>query len=190
MKKRLAYSTISQVSYILFGIALANKVAFVGAILHVIFHAIIKTVLFLCAGVFITQTGKNMVDEYRGIGKNMSISLMCYTVASLALIGIPPLSGFISKWYLALGGLNESNKVLGIVGVAILLVSALLTAGYLLPISIDGYMPGKDSTIVRSKEEVNKMVVVLVILALVVISFGIFPNPIIIYISGIANKLI
>ena len=190
LKKRLAYSTISQVSYILFGLALFNKVAFTGAILHTVFHAIVKTALFLSAGIFITSTGKKMVDEYKGIGRKMSVSLASYTVVSLSLIGIPPMNGFISKWYLGLGGLQANMSVLGVIGVVVLLVSALLTAGYLLPITIEGFLPGKECNIEKSKEKINKMVVVLSILALMTILMGLFPNVIINYIGKIAMKLV
>lgn len=190
LKKRLAYSTVSQVSYILFGLALFNKAAFVGAILHTVFHAIVKTALFLSAGIFITSTGKKTVDEYKAIGKKMSVSLASYTIVSLSLIGIPPMNGFISKWYLGLGGLQANMSVLGIVGVVVLLVSALLTAGYLLPITIDGFLPGKDCTVEKSSEKINKMVVVLSILAIITILLGLFPNVIINYISQIAMKLV
>ena len=96
-KKRLAYSTVSQISYILFGLSLLTPVAVTGALLHTVFHAFIKCALFLTAGIFIFQCGKSRVEELDGIGKRMPGTLWCYTFASLALIGIPPASGFISK---------------------------------------------------------------------------------------------
>ena len=102
-KKRLAYSSVSQASYIMLGMAILNPVALTGSLLHVLFHALIKTALFLSAGAVIYQTGYTRVDQLRGIGKEMPVTLWCYTFVSLALIGIPPASGFISKWYLARG---------------------------------------------------------------------------------------
>lgn len=137
-KKRLAYSTISQVSYILFGLSLLNPVGMTGALLHVVFHAGVKCALFLTAGIFIFRTGKTRVDEYAGIGKRMGVTLWCYTFASLALIGIPPFGGFTSKWYLAQGALQSETGIFRVLGPAVLLISALLTAGYLLPITIRG----------------------------------------------------
>lgn len=90
IKKRLAYSTVSQVSYVLFGLACMVPTAFEGAMLHVVAHSVIKDALFLCAGAFIHQTGKTYVRELRGIGKEMPITTWCWTIASLGLIGIPP----------------------------------------------------------------------------------------------------
>ena len=94
-KKRLAYSTVSQVSYILFGLALLESTALEGAILHLVFHAFIKCALFLSAGAVIHKTGRERVDELTGIGKEMPVVMWCFVFLSLALTGIPPASGFI-----------------------------------------------------------------------------------------------
>lgn len=142
LKKRLAYSTVSQISYILFGLALLTPTAMTGALLHVVFHAFIKVVLFLTAGILIFCCKKTRVDELTGIGKSMPGTLWCFTFASLALIGIPPASGFISKWYLAQGALEAPVGVFRWIGPIVLLLSALLTAGYLLPVVIRGFLPG------------------------------------------------
>ena len=128
-KKRLAYSTVSQVSYILFGLALLESTALEGAILHLVFHAFIKCALFLSAGAVIHKTGRERVDELTGIGKEMPVVMWCFVFLSLALTGIPPASGFISKWYLALGALNSGTGIFSWLGPVVLLVSALLTAG-------------------------------------------------------------
>ncbi len=144
LKKRLAYSTVSQISYILFGLAVCSPVAFEGALLHVAAHALIKSGLFLCAGALIFVTGKTKVDEFRGIGKTMPLILGCYTILSLGLIGIPPTGGFVSKWYLCMGALESSLKGFAWIGPVVLLVSALLTAGYLLPLAIQGFLPGEE----------------------------------------------
>ena len=144
LKKRLAWSSVSQVSYILFGLSTLTPAGFVGALLHVVFHAVIKSCLFLSAGAVIYKTHKTNVTELRGIGKEMPVTIWCYTFASAALIGIPPASGFISKWYLAQGAL-EITTVPGFfnwLAPAVLLISALLTAGYLLPITVNGFLPG------------------------------------------------
>lgn len=142
-KKRLAYSTVSQVSYILLGLAMLQQNALQGALYHTVFHACIKCGLFLTAGAMIYQTGKTKVEDYEGLGKKMPVTMWCYTALSLALIGIPPASGFLSKWYLAMGALNRGG-FLGVAGVVVLLISALLTAGYLLPVSIRAFLPGKN----------------------------------------------
>ena len=192
LKKRLAYSTVSQVSYILFGLALLQPQAFTGAILHVVFHAVIKTTLFMCAGAIIYKTGKTMVGELKAIGKEMPITIWCYTFASLALVGIPPASGFISKWYLAIGSLATEMKVFAWLGPMILLISALLTAGYLLPITIQGFLPGADYDYEKSqkKEPVKMMTVPLVVLAVLAVVLGVFPNPLTNYIFDIVRTVL
>lgn len=188
-KKRLAYSTVSQVSYILFGLSILTPEAFVGSMLHVVFHACIKSVLFLTAGSFIFHTGKTRVDEYAGIGKHMSLTLWCYTFASLALIGIPPMSGFISKWYLAQGALQSQTGIFRFLGPAVLLISALLTAGYLLPITMKGFLPGKDAVVEEKKELIDKMNAVLLILAAFTVLMGVWPGRLINYVGEIASGL-
>lgn len=191
LKKRLAYSTVSQVSYILFGLALLQPEAMTGSLLHVVFHAVIKSTLFLCAGAIIYKTGKTSVDELRGIGKEMPVTIWCFTFASLALIGIPPASGFVSKWYLALGSLHSGVEIFSWLGPVILLVSALLTAGYLLPVTISGFLPGADydyASLVK-KEPVKMMVIPLMLLAALAVILGVFPNPLTDVISGIMDSL-
>nr|MCR5447986.1 hypothetical protein [Solobacterium sp.] len=101
LKKRMAFSTVSNVSYVLFGLFLMTADGFTGAILQVIFHSIAKNILFCCAGAIIYKTHKTYVYELKGIGKQMPIVMWCFTFASLSLIGIPPAGGFISKWFLA-----------------------------------------------------------------------------------------
>ena len=191
MKKRLAYSTVSQISYILFGLALLNPEAMTGSLLHVVFHACIKSCLFLSAGAIIYKTGRIRVDELTGIGKEMPVTIWCYTFASLALVGIPPASGFISKWYLAGGSLESGIPVFSWLGPVVLLVSALLTAGYLLPITIRGFLPGADYDYegLQKKEPSGVMVIPLLILAGLSVLLGVFPNPLIHYLNEIIGTL-
>lgn len=188
-KKRLAYSTVSQASYILFGLSLLTTTGMSGALLHFVFHAFIKCALFLTAGIFIFRTGKTKVDSYTGIGKQMKVTLWCYTFASLALIGIPPMSGFISKWYLAQGALQSDTGVFRMLGPVVLLLSALLTAGYLLPITVKGFLPGNDAVVEEKKERIDIMTAALLILTVIMIILGIWPNPLIKYVGEIAASL-
>lgn len=205
-KKRLAYSTISQVSYILFGLSLLNPVGMAGALLHVVFHAGVKCVLFLTAGIFIFRTGKIRVEEYAGIGKKMGVTLWCYTFASLALIGIPPFNGFTSKWYLAQGALQSGTGIFRILGPAVLLISALLTAGYLLPITIKGFLPGADGKTGNAEdsqggerrekaggqpaEKLDMMSAALLVLTILTVLIGLWPGPLIQYVSNIAAAVL
>ena len=191
-KKRLAYSTVSQASYIVFGLALLEPQAMTGSLLHVVFHAVIKSALFLCAGAIIYKTGKTKVTELRGIGKEMPVTMWCYTFVSLALIGIPPLSGFVSKWHLAIGSLDTGIKVFSWLGPVILLVSALLTAGYLLPITIHGFLPGAeyDYQNLKKKEPVKTIVIPILTLAVLAIVLGVFSNPLTDYILELVNTVL
>lgn len=191
LKKRLAYSTISQAAYILFGLALMQQTAFTGAVLHTVFHAFMKAALFLAAGAIIYQTGRKNVSELSGIGKEMPVVMWCYTIASLGLIGIPPASGFISKWYLALGSLDFGMRALAYTGVAALLISALLTAGYLLPAAVKGFFVGDgyDYGSLKKKEPSKLMTVPLILLAGLTLLLGMFPNGPVSYIGNIAASV-
>ena len=187
LKKRLAYSTVSQVSYILFGLAVMNQTALTGSMLHVVCHACIKSGLFLFAGAIIVQTGKTRVEELTGIGKEMPVLLWCYTICSLALIGIPPTGGFISKWYLAMGALEGGVlPVFGWLGPAVLLVSALLTAGYLLPVTIRGFFPGNgfDYAHLHKREPAAAMLLPILILTIVSVIAGMFPGELIRFVGS------
>ena len=190
LKKRLAYSTVSQVSYILFGLFLMNSTAMTGALLHVLCHSIVKDGLFLCAGAIIYKTHKTDVRELRGIGKEMPIVLWCYTLFSLSLIGIPPMCGFMSKWYLAEGSLSSGIPVISWLGPVILLSSALLTAAYLLPITVKGFFPGEDYdyTSLVKKEPTGWMLIPILLLA-VLAAFTVFPGPFLELIENVTATL-
>lgn len=197
LKKRLAYSTVSQVSYMLFGLSVLEPVAFVGALSHVVFHSVIKNGLFLVAGAVIVQTGWTNVGQLRGLGKVMPLTLGAYTLVSLALVGIPPASGFVSKWYLATGALASGTGIWTFVGPVVLLVSALLTAGYLLPIMIQGFFPGQDFDDSELKERglIGKepsacMLVPIVILAAASIALGCIPGSLVNMLERIAASVL
>ena len=192
LKERLAYSSVSQVSYILFGIALLNTDGLIGGLSHMTFHAIIKNVLFLGAGAIICQTGRQYTYELKGVGKEMPITMWTFTLASLALIGIPPLSGFISKWYLGIGGLGFENYSLGIIGLVTLIVSALLTGGYLIPIFVDAFFPGQDYEYnkLTNFEPSKYMTLPLIILTTAGVLLGMFPNFLIDFFRAIAATII
>lgn len=192
LKKRLAYSTVSQISYILFGLAVMEGEAITGSLLHVLCHGFIKAALFLCAGAIIFKTGKTRAEELRGIGKEMPVLMICYTFVSLGLIGIPPTGGFISKWYLAEGALMSGIPVFNWLGPVVLLVSALLTAGYLLPITIQGFFPGEnyDYVAFQKKEPSLFMTVPVLILTILSVVIGLLPEGIINYLAQIIGKIV
>ena len=188
-KKRLAYSTVSQVSYILTGLAALEPAGLVGALLHIVAHSVIKNTLFMSAGAVICQTGKTRVDELRGIGKEMPCVIWGYTIVSAALIGIPPTCGFVSKWYLAAGSLDTGLAPFSWLSPCVLLISAILTAGYLLPITIKGFFPGHDFdyAALENREPRAVMLVPILLLAAAALILGIFPGFLIRTAEGIAS---
>ena len=178
LKKRLAYSTVSQVSYILFGLATFTETGFTGAVLQTAAHGVAKCGLFLCAGAIIYRTRKTKVSELRGIGKQMPVTMVCFTILSLSLIGIPPTGGFVSKWYLAMGSLTSGISVYSWLGPVILLISALLTAGYLLPVSMRGFFPGDDFD-EESCEKYSFNILLdgpIILLTILAVIIGLFPT--------------
>lgn len=185
-KKRLAFSTVSQVSYILCGLALLNDIAFTGALLHVASHMLIKVCLFLFAGKVIYKYDYHKVDELKGIGKKMPIATWAYTFASLGLIGIPLTSGFISKWYLANGALQSGVSVFNYLVCIILLVSAIFTAGYLLPVSINGFIVSGEKF--EKDKESKLMIIPMIILAALILLIGINYQPLLEIISSVIGK--
>lgn len=191
LKKRLAYSTVSQVSYVLFGLMMLSPVGFMGALLQVVFHAVAKNILFLSAGAIIYKTEKTYVYQYKGLGKEMPVVMWCFAIASLSLVGIPPVSGFVSKWYLAQGGLSSVFPTLGVTGVAVLMVSALLTAGYLLPIVVDAFFPGRDFDYasLRKKEPNFLMTVPLALFSIAAVAFGVMPGRLMDIIANISGMI-
>ena len=191
LKKRLAYSTVSQVSYILFGLFLMNTSAVNGALLHVLCHSVVKDGLFLCAGAIIYKTHKTDVRELTGIGKEMPVVLWCFTLFSLALIGIPPMCGFMSKWYLAVGSLSGEIPVISWLGPVVLLCSALLTAAYLLPVTIKGFFPGEDFDYTSLvKKEPNALILVPIIILAVLAAFTVFPGPFLELVENVTSALL
>ena len=191
LKRRLAYSTVSQVSYVLFGFTILSQTGFLGSMLHIIFHAVIKNVLFLCAGAIIYKTHKTYVYELKGIGKAMPVTMWCFTIASVALVGVPPTAGIVSKWSLAMGGITSNLPFLGLLGAGILLVSALLTGGYLITIFANAFFPGADFDYgsLKNTEPNRLMTVPLVILSACCVLFGMFPGPLVDFITRIASPL-
>jgi multicomponent Na+:H+ antiporter subunit D len=130
LKRRLAFSTISQLSYIVLGISLLSPKGITGAMIHIAMHAFGKITLFFCAGAIFVATGKKYISQMAGIGRSMPGTMLAFFFGALSVIGLPPCGGFISKWYLALGTL-ESHQLVFLV---VLLSSSLLNAMYFLPI--------------------------------------------------------
>lgn len=180
IKKRLAWSSVSQVSYVLLGLSTLHPVGFLGALLHILCHSLVKNCLFMSAGAIILKTEKTDVRDLTGIGRQMPLTMAGFTLASLCLVGIPPFLGFVSKWYLAQGALDAAGIPGWLTAAApvVLLISALLTAGYLFPIVIRGFFVGSAGEYPR-REEPWQMWVPLLILAVLSLLLGVFTEPVI-----------
>ena len=189
MKKRLAYSTVSQISYILTALFLFSEGGFTGALLHLSAHAAVKCCLFLTAGAVIFYTGKTRVDELGGLGRKMPVIMWCYTISAISLIGIPPTGGFVSKWYIAAAALESDLGVFSWLVPVVLLISALLTAGYLLPISIAAFFPGKDAE-PQQREESPLMWLPMAVLAAAALILGLCSGKLADFASGLASMVV
>jgi len=145
LKLRLAYSTVSQLSYVILGAMLATSNSALGSAMHIAMHAFGKITLFFCAGAIMVATHKTEVSQMNGLGRRMPFTFIAFGIAALSIIGLPPLGGAWSKWQLALGAAETDQVVL----VAILMASSLLNVAYLIPIAVRAFMPfpiGQDGT--------------------------------------------
>lgn len=189
LKRRLAYSTISNLSYIIFGAVIMTPLGMIGALSHLVFHAIIKICSFFCAGAIIHQTEKQYIHELDGLGWRMPWVFGIFTVSALALMGVPGLAGFMSKWNLAHAAV-ESGNVLAYFGIGCLLISALLTAIYMLSIVIRAFFPVKDfnfDSIKEVREPGWKMLFPLIVFAVLIVGFGLFSSPLVEFFGKVAS---
>ncbi len=171
LKRRLAYSTIAHLSYILLGAALLGVLSWRGSLLHLANHATLKITLFFCAGALYVKTRRENISDLDGIGRQMPWTMGAFTLAALGLVGFPPLNGFVSKWYLTLGMLDGMHYFY----FGALLVASLLCAGYLLPVAYRAFFVPAASP--KKIDEASPWLVIPLITT-VVLSFllGIFPN--------------
>lgn len=189
LKRRLAYSTISNLSYILFGVCIMTPLGLVGALSHMVFHAVMKICSFFCVGAVMYKTGKQYVHEIDGLGRRMPVVFGIFTIASLGLMGVPGLAGFISKWNLAAAAVMSDN-VLAYVGIGALLISALLTAVYMLSIVIRAFFPDKEKKPDLPGDAGDPgwmMLVPLCIFAAAILIFGLHSAPIVSFFQEIAG---
>ncbi len=143
LKERLAYSTISQLSYIVLGAAMATKAGFVGGSMHIAMHAFGKITLFFVAGAIYVHTHKKYVSQLDGLGRKMPLTFLAFGIGTLSIIGLPPTGGMWSKWFLALGALQAEQPLL----VAVFMISSLLNVAYLLPIMARAFfLPPSEET--------------------------------------------
>ena len=177
-KRRLACSTVSNLSYILFGVVMMSPAGLFAALCHMVCHAVMKICSFFCAGAVIYRTEKNYIHELDGLGRRMPMVFMIFTVSGMALMGVPGLPGFVSKWYLAQGAV-ASGEPLALLGVGALLISALLTAIYMLTIVVRAFFPGRDfnyHTLEGIEDPGWMMLLPLCIFCVIMLTFGLCPN--------------
>ena len=181
LKARLAFSTISQLSYIILGAALLAPSAMIGGIIHITNHAFAKITLFFCAGSIYISAHKTEISQLNGIGKRMPWTMAAFAIATLSMIGVPPVSGFITKWYLIIGSLERHSIAVLIV----LLASSFLNAAYFIPILYRAFFKEENSEFVDQNSEINDphdikenpfLVIPLTFTALVSIILGIYPD--------------
>jgi multicomponent Na+:H+ antiporter subunit D len=141
LKARLAYSTVSQLSYVVLGAMLVNVWGIIGAGMHIAMHAFGKITLFFCAGAILVAAHKTEVSQMRGLGRRMPITMFAFLIGALSIIGVPPLGGTWSKWYLVLGTLETGDAVL----LGVLLLSTLLNIAYLMPIPVRAFFAKADA---------------------------------------------
>jgi multicomponent Na+:H+ antiporter subunit D len=137
LKKRLAYSTVSQLSYVILGAAILAPISAIGAALHIAAHAFGKITLFFAAGSIYTAAHKTEISQLKGIGWRMPWTMAAFTIGALSMIGVPPAAGFISKWYLLVGAFQTEQML----AVAIIVLSTLLNAAYFVPVVITAFSP-------------------------------------------------
>ena len=175
LKRRLAYSTIGQLSYIVLGASLLSPKALTGGLMHIAMHAFGKITLFMCAGAIFVATGKKYISEMVGIGKRMPITMTAFLVGSLSIIGLPPTGGFISKWFLVLGTLEADQVVM----LVVLLGSSLLNGAYFLPMVYRAFFCTPEESMFEDKVQEAPLwcVVPLVLTAVASIGLFFFPQP-------------
>ena len=189
LKRRLAWSTVSNLSYILFGVVLMTPLGLTGALCHMLFHSFMKITSFFCAGSVIYKTGKNYIHELDGLGRRMPKIFILFAISAFALMGVPGLAGFVSKWSLAYAAI-DSREPLAYIGVGCLLVSALLTAIYMVTILVRAFFPGKDFAYSSLQDITDPnwyMLLPLFVFAAVVIFFGIHPAPVLELLASISG---
>lgn len=172
LKERLAYSTISQLSYIVLGAMLANQMGWLGGAMHIAMHAFAKITLFFAAGAILVATHKTRVSELDGLGRQMPFTFIAFAIGAASIVGLPPLGGMWSKWYLVMGTIDAQQWAL----LAVLLVSSLLNIAYLLVIPVRAFFAG-DPQIQQVREAPLPCLLGMLVPVLMCVYLFIHPEP-------------
>ncbi len=208
-KRRLAYSTMSNLSYMLLGAMAMSPAGLKAGLAHMVFHGVIKIGLFMCAGAFMHRTHKAYIYELNGIGRRMPLTFAAYTLGAISLTGIPPLCGFVSKWQLLTAGLGAATDALGknaadfaaaaalpylpyllYAGVTALIIAAFLCAMYSLNVSVRAFFPveGKDLYKESSVREAGPLMLLpIYFFAACNVALGLFPGPLLAFLQAIGE---
>ncbi|MCG7907685.1 MAG: monovalent cation/H+ antiporter subunit D family protein, partial [Candidatus Thiodiazotropha taylori] len=175
LKARLAYSTVSQLSYIVLGAMLASKAGLIGASMHIAMHAFAKITLFFAAGAIFVAWHKKKVSELNGLGRAMPVTFTAFFIGTLSIIGLPPFGGMWSKWYLALGAVETTQLLL----LAVLMISSLLNIIYLLPIPIRAFFskPESGEHYTEIAEAPKSILLAMIITSTACIVLFFYPDP-------------
>ncbi|NNF79850.1 MAG: monovalent cation/H+ antiporter subunit D family protein, partial [Rhizobiales bacterium] len=175
LKARLAYSTVSQLSYIVLGAMLASKSGLIGGSIHIAMHAFAKITLFFAAGAIYVTTGKKLISQLNGLGRAMPVTFGVFLVGALGIIGLPPLGGMWSKWYLGLGAVETGQLLL----LGVLMASSLLNVVYLLPIPIRAFFskPAEGESYPEIKEAPKPILAAMLITAAMSAILFFYPDP-------------
>jgi len=174
LKSRLAYSTVSQLSYIIMGVALLTEAGIQGGLIHIANHAFAKITLFFCAGAIYVAAHKKYISEMEGLGRTMPFTFGAFAIASLSMIGAPPVAGFVTKWTLLVGSIQAHQ--IGIL--LILIASTMLNAAYFAPVTYKAFFGKRAETASRHgiKEAPLSMLIPILIACTISVLLGIFPN--------------
>ena len=175
LKRRLAFSTVGQLSYIILGVALLNPQGLTGSMMHIGMHAFGKITLFFCAGAIFQATGKKYISEMVGIGKRMPITMIAFFIGSMSVIGLPFAGGFWSKFYLLWGTVSDGQHAM----LVVLLISSFLNAAYFFPISFKAFFCKPEESLFENKvDEAHPCAVIaLSFTALASVALFIYPEP-------------
>jgi multicomponent Na+:H+ antiporter subunit D len=182
LKARLAFSTVSQLSYIILGAALLNSSGVLGGIAHITYHAVSKITLFFCAGSIYVSTHKTEISQMSGLAKRLPWTMAAFSLSSLSVVGIPLTSGFVSKWYVAVGAVDHQSLVL----LGVLLVSSLISAAYLGQILYKAYFEIEEESPAHAEvREIPWIVAPLAISAAASLLLGLYPGLVL----GLAGRI-
>lgn len=188
LKRRLAFSTVSNLSYILFSLTLMIPAGLAGALTHMVYHALVKITMFCCAGAIIHSSGREYIYEFEGLGRRMPVAFATFFISALALIGLPPLGGFVGKWMICSAAVISGDP-LAYLGIAALILSTLLTTLYMMTIFVRAYFPvgALDlEALEKARDPGRAMTIPLVLLAASGVVLALFSDPLTAFLQAVA----